>query len=229
LSTLKTALQRFKSRCTIILSVCLLLVVSRGISQKPHTFYHKYEETASDYRIIQWNIGDTSGEDYLLKETVDNKGRVIKLEFLYKGQPASSLCYLANKVTFEYASHRVIESLFLSEELMYATDCEMQYKSIYEMGKENFLIRVHQFSRYDSSNLRGSTIQQWKKWVPEHLILNQHGRQLEIEYYRYSYAKLNGVYPVSKNFKIDNQYFSDHEAERQLIVAGIRKLRNIRR
>ncbi len=151
-------------------AISLIFLWTACSAQKEHKFYHKYYETASDYNIVKWNIADTTGQEFLLKETVDVKGRVTKLEFLYKGQPASSLCYLANKVTFKYQDDKIIETLYLSDSLMYATDCEMHYKSIYLLDKHKFITRVEQFAQYDLTNLNGSTLKQWKEWVPEHVI-----------------------------------------------------------
>lgn len=205
-------------------AISFIFLWSACSAQKQHTFYHIYYETASDYNIIKWNIGDTTGQEFLVKETVDISGRVTKLEFLDKGQPSSSLCYLANKVTFEYKGDKIIETLYLSDSIMYATDCEMHYKTIYQLDKHKFIIRVDQFAQYDLYNLGGSTLKQWKEWVPEHIILYATKNPLEVDYYRYSFTKLNGIYPVSKNFKLNIEHSYGDEPERQSILTGVKKL-----
>ena len=197
------------------------------IAQKLHTYYHKYSPTASDYDIVQWKLSDTTRQNFLLKETVDNKGRVIKLEFLNKALPGSSLCYLADKVIFKYQGRQIIETLYLSDTLMYATDCEMYYKSIYQLDRRNFITRIDRFAKYNLLNLGGSSLKQWKELVPEHIILNSRVTPLQIDYYRYSYAKLNGIYPASKNFELADEHYYGDEPERKLIVTGLRKLRTI--
>jgi len=185
-------------------AIPLIFLWTACSGQKEHILYHKYYQSASDYNIEKWNIVDTTGQEFLLKETVDAKGRVTKLEFLDNGQPASSLCYLANKVTFKYQGTKIIETLYLSDSIMYATDCEMYYKRIYLLDKDNFITRVEKFAKYDTTNLGGSTLKQWKEWVPEHVNLDTANNLLQVDYYLYSFAKFNGIYPVSKiQFSLD--------------------------
>jgi hypothetical protein len=208
-------------------AIPLIFLWTACSGQKEHILYHKYYQSASDYNIEKWNIVDTTGQEFLLKETVDAKGRVTKLEFLDNGQPASSLCYLANKVTFKYQGNKIIETLYLSDSIMYATDCEMYYKRIYLLDKDNFITRVEKFAKYDTINLGGSTLKQWKEWVPEHVNLDTANNLLQVDYYLYSFAKFNGIYPVSRNFKLTDvgDYYGD-EPEKQSIVKGLQKLWN---
>jgi hypothetical protein len=202
--------------------ICIFLV-SAGVDKKQHIYYHKYHQTASDWDIEKWNLSDTAGEKYLLKETVDTSGRVIKLEFLEKGKSAGSLCYLANMVTFSYQGNKIMETLYSDTSLLYATDCEMHYQTIYHLDKNNFIVKVERLAKYDLNNLGGSTLQQWKEWVPEHTTVIADSSSV-VDYFYYSYAKMNGIYPVAKTFRLTNDYHYGDEPERQSIVGGIKKL-----
>lgn len=218
---MKTLVQQLKNFSTFLL---LLSLLGSCRDSKPKTLYHKYYQTASDWNIVTWNLPDTTGEPFLLKETVDKQGRVIMLEFLEKGQPSGSLCYLANRVTFEYQQNKIIETLYISDSLMYATDCEMHYKRIYHLDSENYILKVEQFAQYDMNNLGTSTLQHWKEWVPEHTVTDNTKNQLRVDYYNYSYAKMIGIYPVSRNFKLSDDYHNGDEPERQAIINGLQKL-----
>lgn len=200
-----------------------LYLFTYGVKEKPCVYYHKYHQTASDWNIDKWNLKDTTGENYLLKETVDEKGRVVKLEFLEKGVLSGSLCYLANKVTFKYQKNKIIETLYSGDSLMYATDCEMYYQTIYHLNEKNFIVKIERLAKYDLNNLGESSLRQWKEWVPEHKLANPDSRSV-VDYFYYSYAKLNGIYPVSKSFKLSNDYHYGDEPERQSIVEGLKKL-----
>ena len=203
----------------------LYVFINSCTVEKSKVLYHRYSETASDWNILNWNITDTLGEEFILRETVDNYGRVIKLEFLDKGKPAGSLCYLANKVTFNYNENKIIENLYLDDSLIYATDCEMPYKTIYHLDSGNFITKEELFAHYDLNNLGNSTLQQWKKWVPQHTVIDTLKTQLRVDYYDYSYAKMNGIYPVSKNFILSKDYPDEDEPERQSIIDGLQKLK----
>ncbi|MGV3529435.1 MAG: hypothetical protein ACO1OO_11115 [Flavisolibacter sp.] len=207
------------------LSVCLLLLTSSCNVEKNTVLYHKYYQSASDWNIVAWNLRDTTGERFLLRETVDKKGRVIMLEFLENDSLSGSLCYLANKIKFDYSKNAIVETLFLGDSLMYATDCEMHYKTIYHLDRENYLTTSEQFARYDLENLGGSTLEQWKQWVPPHIIIDTTNNPLRIDYYTYSFAKMNGIYPVSRNFKLSDDYPDGEEPERQSIFNGLQKLK----
>lgn len=189
--------------------------------------YHCYSPTASSWDIIKWNVTDTINIPFILKETVDNQGRVKQLEFLKNGKLiGDNLCYLANKVTFEYNSNKIIETLYQGNEVMLATDCEMYYKTIYYLDEDGFITKTESFAKYDFSKSDLLEIKQWKEWVPEYVEkLAENETNLEIDYYYHSFAKMNGIYPVQKNFKLTNDYYYGDESERESIVNGIRKLR----
>ena len=188
--------------------------------------YHAYHQTASSWDIDEWNISDTTKTPWTLKETIDSNGRVVELVFLENGQPSRHLCYLANRVTFEYQENRIIETLYSSDQELLATDCEMPYKTIYHLDKDGFITKTESFAKYDFTKSDSAEIKQWKEWVPEYVEkLADNETNLQIDYYYHSFAKMNGIYPVQRNFKLTNNYYYGDEPERESIVNGIRKLK----
>ena len=193
----------------------LAFAISNSYGQK--ILYHEYSPTASDWDVIEWNTKKNPKKDFILKENVDEKGRVTVLEFLYDNKFFEDyVCYLANKVTFEYYDNKIVETLYQSNELPNATDCEMWYKSIYHLNENNEVELVERFSIFDFTDMNSHEIENVKNYFkPEYYIENANSENsLQIEYYYYSFAKMNGIYPASKNYVLDieyfgNEYFSD--------------------
>lgn len=209
-----------------IITVITILFFINFTKGQETLLYHSYIPTASSWDIIKWNVKDTINIPCILKETVDNQGRVKQLEFLKNGKLIGDiLCYLANKVTFEYNSNKIIETLYQGNEVPLATDCEMYYKTVYYLDVDGFITKTESFAKYDFSKSSKLEIKQLKEWVPEYVAkLAENETNLEIDYYYHSFAKMNGIYPVQKNFKFTNDNYYDNEPETQSIVNGIRRL-----
>lgn len=62
----------------------LAFAINNSYGQK--ILYHEYLPTASDWDIIEWNTKKNPEKDFILKEYVDEKGRVTTLEFLYNNK-----------------------------------------------------------------------------------------------------------------------------------------------
>lgn len=186
---------------------------------------HECGETSSSYNLIKWNITDKDNR-LALKETVDRKGRVTKLEYLVN-QNGGSLCYLPDVVEYEYEKNKIIEKLYKNGIEMEATECEMPYKTIYHLNK-NYIEKVETFFKFDTINFSKGEITEIKKYIPEHRILICNDTtNSEVEFYYHSYAKMNGIYPTNKNYKYDqNNYYYGDEPEAESIVNGIKKLKN---
>ena len=208
-----------KKGIKLLIIICLLNSCN---SKKNKTIlFHHYSTTASNLDIIQWDLKDTINIFGVLKETVDSKGRVVKLEFL---NSSSSLCYLANIITYEYKRDSIIEILYKENKKLLANDCEMYYKSIYHLDSYKFIKKIERFSKYDFSNIDSTEIEKWKKWVPEHRIeLPDSNNMLQIDYYYHSFAKMNGKYPVSSNYILDEgHYYYGDEPEKSSIKKGLK-------
>lgn len=148
--------------------------------------YHEYSPTASDWDVIEWNTKKNPEKDFILKEYVDEKGRVTALDFLKDNKLLENyLCYLPNKITFEYYDNKIVETLYQSYEFPVATDCEMWYKSIYHLNEDNTIELVERFSIFDFSNMNSDEIERAKRQqLPEHFIEAPEGaNMLQIEYY----------------------------------------------
>lgn len=151
--------------------------------------YHSYELTASDYKIIRWNIPKDSLHyfDEYIEETVDKNGRVIELKFLKNGKfTKDRLCYLPDIVRFEYPSNNIIivkeynaDGTKLEDEDCPYTD---NYKTIYKLDNNKNLIKPKDFTY--------------------------------IGYYLKSFAKLNRVFPINDNFNFqDTEIYNKVEEE----------------
>ncbi|SEH67187.1 hypothetical protein SAMN02927937_00801 [Paenimyroides aquimaris] len=186
----------------------LAFAINNSYGQK--ILYHEYLPTASDWDIIEWNTKKNPEKDFILKEYVDDKGRVTALEFLKDNKLFEDyVCYLANKVTFEYYDNKIVEPLYQSNEFPVATDCEMWYKSIYYLNKDNKIESVERYSIYDISNMSSDEIENVKKYFkPEHFIETPETKKmLWVDYYYYSFAKMNSIYPVNEDYVLDVEYF----------------------
>lgn len=212
----------FYTRCLLLL---ILLIFNNSYGQK--ILYHEYSPTASDWDIIEWNTKKNLEKGFILKEYVDEKGRVTELFFFKDNNLLEEyLCYLPNKVTFEYFEDKIVETLYQSNEFPLATDCEMWYKSIYHLSKDDEIELVERFSEFDFSGMNSREIESMKKSLQsEHFIQKADSEQaLQIEYYYYSFAKMNGIYPVSKNYVFDkNDEYFENEPEKSSIKQSLKQ------
>jgi hypothetical protein len=187
--------------------------------------HHEYSLTASSWNVLEWNVKNPNEKRCVIRETLDSKGRVTMLEFLKDGKLITdNLCYLANKVVFEYGQNQIIETLYNSEKQLLATDCEMWYKSIYHLNKENNIEKIERFSKYDFTNISPDEIEKWKtEWAPAHRIEKPDSTMLQIEYFYHSFGKMSGIYPVSKNYVLDEEsYYFRSEPEKTSIKNGLK-------
>ncbi|WP_422081162.1 hypothetical protein [Ulvibacterium sp.] len=194
-------------------------------NEQEKILYHEWEPTSSSANVVEWNVDRPNEKKWIIKETVDSIGRVKKLEFLKDGTLESDIhCYLANKVTFEYRKNQITETLFHFDKELLATDCEMWYKSIYHLNSKNEIEKIERFSKYDFSNIDQGEIEKWKtEWAPEYSIIKADSGMLQVDYYYHSFAKMGGIYPVSKNYVLDeeNYYYGD-EPEKTSIKNGLK-------
>ena len=228
-----------KTPMKLIVLLVFLSINNVMFSQKK-VLFHKYIPTASSWNIEQWNISDTTNVTYALKEVVDNQGRVIELIFLENGKEIDGgLCYLATRVEYEYQDKKIITRLYIADEPMLATECEMNYMSISHLDKDGYIEKRENFFAFDFSDMDSASIEEIKKYIPEHNVVipnTIHSEwgidfiMLDIDYYSLSYAKMNGIYPISKNYVIkegDYYYRDEHELEKASIINGIEKLKKM--
>jgi hypothetical protein len=211
--------------------ILLILLSCNSEDKKRKILYHEYRPTSSSWDIIEWNIKNPSKKQFVLKEIVDSLERVESLEFLMDGEIISpTLCYLANKITYKYEQNIIIEKLYHSENELLATDCESWFKSTYHLDNIGKIERIERFSKYDFSKMDSIEIQKWKnEWAPEYREVKPDSIKLFVDYYYYSFAKMNRNYPVSENNKLSEKnydfYFgktSISEPEKTSILEGIK-------
>ena len=227
----------------IVLIIGVFLLTNAVFSQEKILF-HEYEPTASDFRIIQWNIADTTNVKWVLKEIVDNQGRVIELIFLENGKEKQRwLSYIATRVTFEYQDRKIIVRRYQADQpLLTNSELEIWYKSIHHLDEENFIVKREKFFIFDFSDMMDSvSIMETKKYISEHhsvvlpgLKINRWGNEFDIQlsvlYYTFSYAKMNGIFPISRNFEIERWCIeiANGKPAKISIINGIKKLKNSR-
>ncbi len=189
------------------------------------TLFHSYSPTASSWKIIERNIRDTTNVIWVLKEIVDEKGRVKELQFLKNGKLISDhLCYLANRVTFAYQPNKIIEELFWDSTPPIANECDINCKTVYHLTN-NHIDSLEMFHCFDTENYTEEEVNNAKRYAPERFtFICNDSTNTEIDYYYHSYAKLNGIYPVNNGYKFkDKHYYYDREPVNTEILNGINK------
>ena len=102
---------------------------------------------------------------------------------------------------------------------------EMWYKSVHYLNKDNQIERIERFSKYDFTNISKDEIEKWKtEWAPELRIEKPNPEtMLQVDYFYHSFGKMNGIYPVSENFKLNEaHYYYGDEPEKTSILNGIK-------
>jgi hypothetical protein len=208
--------------------IIIFIILLSEIVNAQKIDYHLYNPTASSWDIVEFSLYDTTGHRLLLKETIDHKGRVTDLEFLKDGKLINDpLCYLANRVKFEYSENKIIETLYHFDQPLLATSCEMYFQTVYYLDKAGYILKTESSAKYDFTGIDKDEIKKWKEWIPEKIIeLDSVGKNLQVEYYYHSSAKMNGTYPINRNYKYNDDYYYGNEPENFSILKGIGKLKN---
>ena len=197
-------------------------------SQNERILIHEFSPTASSWNVEKWNV-DEKTNGYFIRETVDSKNRVIKLEFMKDQEVITNrLCYLPTVVEYQYYSDKIIEKLYVNGKPMEATECEMHYKAVYHL-KNNYIEKIEKFRKFDTINYSDKEIIELKKYTPEYTFINcdDDDSNYEIEFYYHSFSKMDGIYPVNTNYKYDSEhYYYGDEPEAESIINGIERLKN---
>ena len=155
--------------------------------------YHHFYETASSYNVVEWNISNQEEKKTIIKETVDENNRVIMLEFLSNGKLFKDhLCYLPNKVIFEYKENCIIETLWSGDNVLIANECEMPYKSIYYLNSDTTISKILIYYKIDTINYSQKEVESLRNYIPDKReVLPSENKNLEISFYYHSFYKLN--------------------------------------
>ncbi|HPF00535.1 MAG TPA: hypothetical protein PKY63_07710 [Bacteroidales bacterium] len=206
----------------------ILFMACKGFAFAQTVLFHEYEMTASSWSLLRWNVDDTTGVKNILRETVDAQGRVSSLEFLKNGKIfTDKICYLPEKVEYEYTDSTITELLYSDGALMYQNDCEMWFKTVYHLDSNNFVFEKEVFSRKDTSEMSPDKTRWLDENLPEYQLEELSPESyFFVTYYYYSWAKLNGLMPVSVTY--DPSAFDVYDSEIPAwnkVIEGIEKLR----
>ncbi len=152
-----------------IIYFSLIFTIFSCIKATDKILIHEFTPTASSWNVLNWNTVNAKNP-FQIRETVDSKNRVTKLEFLENGEePESGLCYLPTKVEYEYQSNKIIEKLFINGKKMEATDCEMPFKQIYHLNN-NYISKVESFYKFDTINFSKKELLELKKFLSKYKL-----------------------------------------------------------
>lgn len=179
------------------------------------TLFHEYYETSSDQHIKRWNIGKDSLPSNYVMEIIDNKGRVVELKFFKNNSlKYDKLCYLSSWIKYEYPDDKTIITYFLNFEGDEDADieCEMPSKFTYTLSddKKTILDTKSEYNFDKDFYLQNGWNENELNSALNYLKSEKRNHRL-ISYFDKSYNKMNGVFPVSHNFKIEELMYNETE------------------
>ena len=182
---------------------------------------HEFEPTASDFRISKWNLKQTETNEYYLTEKIDSQNRVTELKFYKNGEnDFDHLCYLQTWIKYEYPNDSTIVQTNLNLKGIPEAniECELASKVIYHLSENKKRIK-----KTESEYKFDQTPYLKNGWTEKEIVeLIKELKSTEktaniIDFYSKSTSKLNGIFPVSSEFDIEQYYFSELEKEKILI------------
>ncbi|MGZ0016944.1 hypothetical protein [Yeosuana sp. AK3] len=203
----------------ILIFVSFLMNISCNGQEK--IVNHQFEPTASDFRISKWNIKQNETSDYYLTEKIDSQNRVTELKFYKNGKnDFDHLCYLQTWVKYEYPNDFTIVQTNLNINGIPEAniECELASKVTYHLSEnKKRIIKTESEYKFDQTPYlkNGWTEKEIIELVKE-LKVNEKTAYI-IDFYSKSSSKLNGIFPVSSEFDIEQFYFSELEKEKILI------------
>ncbi len=218
-----------------VLVVLQVFMVSDSIAQETVT-YHQVITGFSDARPVLVERWNANKSDQLIRETVDAQNRVVMLEFLRDGQLTEHGFFPVARVTYSYEDHRIIETAYNKDGTnIYVDKYAAHYQSVYHLDKNNYITKVERISDFatvdpvwEELEIERPSLAELQQESKEYQAFFFKDKPLEVEFYRYSYHKLNGLYPIDKNFELESNYESQQvfSLMEQEIRKGILKLKN---
>jgi len=197
------------------LIVILGLFISQFVSGQ-EVYYHDYYETASDFAVTKWNCDNEDSLDGVIIEKVDAQNRVIEIKFMKNGKlNYGGLCYLSPWLRFDYPNDSTITLSYLNPDGQPEAniECEVPSKMTYYLTSDKKTIKssIAEFEFDPEPYLKND----WTKESLDKILIElkkDNGKASPcIDYYSKSQSKLNGVFPVSKDFDQLNIYFNGIE------------------
>lgn len=195
-----------------VIMMQLILISLTNLSFCQTNKYHEYYQTASDYKIVRWNIPKDSLTYFkrYVEELTDNKGRVVELRFLENGVLSKGrLCYLPDIVRYSYPNkNTIIETLYNADgSKMNGLECEVYYKTTYKLDKNNFINSAQIEYFVDSINIKREGITDKDIKVEMDFINKNVSDSLTnsdvakfVQFYLKSHSKLNRQFPINNKF-----------------------------
>jgi uncharacterized protein YgiM (DUF1202 family) len=188
------------------------------------TYYHEFEPTASDFRLLRRNISKKDLPPYYIIEMVDSMNRVIELRFCHLGKIlTNNLCYLSPWIKYDYPSPNIIvtRSLNSNGSKQSSFECDTWYKTTYTIDDSQTRI-IDTKIEYSFDVQKLAKFMGWTEEKVKEEIQYRYDNQPKIstiEGYWKSYAKLNGKFPVREIFDIEayNYIGLEYEEVKEII------------
>ncbi|WP_373060315.1 hypothetical protein [Zunongwangia sp. H14] len=202
----------------------ILIIISLQIYSQERLFYHQFEPTASDFKVVKWNIKKDSLPPHYFTEKIDSDNRVTELKFYKDGKNNfDHLCYLITWIKFEYPNAETIIQLNLNDKGIPEAnfECGLPSRTTYYLSKDQreIIKSEDEFKFNYTPYLKNN----WTKKEIEKVI-NELKSEEEtasiVNYYSKSFYKLNNIFPVDNEFDITIFYFSDLEKEN--VINGLK-------
>ena len=209
---------------TKIPTIVLLFFCLNGFAQK--TYYHRFSETASDPRLMEWDIEPNKEKDNYIVEEVDNLGRVTSLTFM-KGRKIATgfTVFGASIYEFSYPEPNRIEAVlkYGDGSNMDGIEAGIPYKFQYRLNDQNIIEGCTYIYDKDLSKYTKQDVELYFKSVDESDTV-EIGTASVIVGYQYSLARLNGFFPTAKEVNWSQMHFT---YARELYLDKRSAIRNI--
>ncbi|WP_040280895.1 hypothetical protein [Psychroserpens damuponensis] len=214
--------------------IVILLLLSGFQDTTPNICYHSIYTGPNDQRPIVVDLWFSNIGKKLIKETKDSKNRVIQLEFLRDGTYSSFGNFPIAKVTYTYVENTIIETSYDKHgNTIYVDKFGAHYQSIYHLDDNGLIVKAERIYDFDTKDpvwkqlhMKPPTKADLKTEARDYFTEYYANKPLEVEFYKYSYYKLNGVYPVSKDYQLESDYktkYLDYLIEEGIAI-GVHKL-----
>lgn len=211
-------------RFIIILFLIVTFSYSLTKGQEVTKIYHQFSQDGSYPIIEKFNVKDTIDLKLLIEESYDNLNRVVSIKFLNEGKIKEIYpMYGVSYITFEYGDNFVIERYFDSNRnpLTLFDDESPSYRKYYlntnnciDSCKTFFYIEVGALTKEKILTIEKS-LKLWKELMfQESSVVDKNDSSscsnCDMDYiygYKYSYIKMNGIFPKKKEYEFKYRDF----------------------
>jgi hypothetical protein len=214
-------LPRIMTKISLKILIFVSFIMNISCNGQEKNLSHQFRPTASDFKITKWNLKQNQISDYYLNEKIDKQNRVKELKFYKNGKnDFNHLCYLQTWIKYEYPNDSTIIQTNLNNKGIPEAniECELASKVIYHLSEDKKRItKTESEYKFDKTPYlkNGWTENEIVKLVKE-LKANEK-TAYTIDFYSKSFSKLNGIFPVSSEFVLEQFYFTKVEKEKILI------------